>query len=198
MPKSAEQYEKIRDAMKEKIMKESLSYFAVKGLSRTKISDLSKHIGIGQGTMYSYFSSKEELFKAITQGIISENEKGLEGLYHAPISSKEKIISLSNSILNRIYNEAGIAESFALNIQVLIEYGKNNDFTMDYAKTPNAVLATIIEEGQKDGNIIEGDSNMLADFYWSAVHSISLNKVYGNMKEIKPEPQQLIRILIKD
>ena len=31
----------------------------------TKMSDLAKHIGIGQGTIYLYFKSKEELFEEI-------------------------------------------------------------------------------------------------------------------------------------
>lgn len=198
MPKSTEQCEKIRERMKEKILKESLAYFAVNGLSGAKVNDLAKHIGIGQGTLYSYFSSKEELFKSITQKIVSENEKGLNELYHAPISPKEKIVTLSKSLLNRIHNEMGIAESFALNVHMSMEYGLNNNYSEHYAKAPNTILAKIIEEGQKDCTIIEGNPDMLADFYWNVVHIIALKKVYGNVDELKPEDAQLIRILVKD
>lgn len=197
MPRSAEKCEKVRNEMKERIMKESLRYFALKGFSGTKISELAKYIGIGQGTMYSYFSSKEELFHTITQRIISNDKQELEKLFNAQISPKEKITLLSNSLLSRIFHETGVAEAFALNVQVHIEYGENNYFTENYSKAPNAILARIIEEGQKDGSVIGGDPDMLADFYWSVIHLIALKKVLNNTN-LSPKPIQLIRILVKD
>ena len=51
MPKSSERCREIREEMKDKIIKESMLYFAKNGFSGTKISDLAKYIGIGQGTM---------------------------------------------------------------------------------------------------------------------------------------------------
>ena len=62
MPKSAEQCKKMREDMKDKILNMSSLYFAKNGFGDTKIGDLAKHIGIGQGTIYLYFKSKEELF----------------------------------------------------------------------------------------------------------------------------------------
>ena len=49
MPKTLEQCKKIREEMRAKILKESALYFARYGFADTKISDLAKHIGIGQG-----------------------------------------------------------------------------------------------------------------------------------------------------
>lgn len=41
--------------MRNKILHDSMLYFARNGFSGTKISDLAKHIGIGQGTMMKRF-----------------------------------------------------------------------------------------------------------------------------------------------
>ncbi|WP_198507936.1 TetR/AcrR family transcriptional regulator [Clostridium pasteurianum] len=41
--------------MRDKILHKSMLYFARNGFLETKISDLSKYIGIGQGTLYLYF-----------------------------------------------------------------------------------------------------------------------------------------------
>ena len=65
MPKTEEQCKKMREDMREKILKMSSLYFAKNGFGDTKIGDLAKHIGIGQGTIYLYFKSKEELFEEI-------------------------------------------------------------------------------------------------------------------------------------
>lgn len=58
MPKSLERCQEMRS----KILYESMLYFAKNGFAGTKISDLSKKIGIAQGTIYVYFQSKEDLF----------------------------------------------------------------------------------------------------------------------------------------
>ena len=91
MPKSPEQCKKIREEAHSKILHDSMLYFAKNGFAGTKISDLAKHIGIGQGTLYVYFKSKEELFHeiyALTN--YSEDIKELKILAHLPISAKKR------------------------------------------------------------------------------------------------------------
>ena len=60
MPKSPEKCQEIREETRSKIFHDSMLYFAKNGFAGTKISDLAKHIGIGQGTIYIYFKSKEK------------------------------------------------------------------------------------------------------------------------------------------
>ena len=60
MPKSPEKCQEIREETRSKILHDSMLYFAKNGFAGTKISDLAKHIGIGQGTIYIYFKSKEK------------------------------------------------------------------------------------------------------------------------------------------
>ena len=52
MPKSQERCQEIREETKNLILKKSVLFFARNGFAGTKISDLSKHIGIAQGTIY--------------------------------------------------------------------------------------------------------------------------------------------------
>ena len=74
MPKNEEKCKQMREDMKERILKASSLYFAKNGFGDTKISDLAKNIGIGQGTIYLYFKSKEELFEEISKpGSIGHN-----------------------------------------------------------------------------------------------------------------------------
>ena len=92
MPKSPERCQEIREEMRSKILHESMLYFARNGFSGTKISDLAKHIGIGQGTIYVYFKSKEELFQEIYKMINREGDiKMMKLLAAAPMSAKNKI-----------------------------------------------------------------------------------------------------------
>ena len=106
MPKSQERCQEIREETRAKILNDSMLYFAKNGFAGTKISDLAKHIGIGQGTLYIYFKSKEELFNeifALTNS--SKDIKELKILMNLPISAKKKILKLSDSIMEKLMQD---------------------------------------------------------------------------------------------
>ena len=66
MPKTEEQCKQMREDMRNRILKESSLFFAKNGFGDTKIGDLAKHIGIGQGTIYLYFClTKVNQFQAV-------------------------------------------------------------------------------------------------------------------------------------
>ena len=196
MPKTKQQCEEIRNKTRIKILYSSLKYFARNGFAGTKISDLAKFIGIGQGTLYSYFSTKEELFNVIAKMIVDSNEQSLLELKNAPISAAEKIIALSNKMLQEISSDTPLAYMFVLNLQFLIE-SDNNSYAKKYEEKPNQILAQIIVEGQKDKTVVDGDPDELADLYWSMVHMIAIKKVFNNHHKTFEE-MWLARLLLKD
>ena len=121
MPKSQEKCQKIREEARSKILYESMLYFAKNGFAGTKISDLAKHIGIGQGTLYVYFKSKEELFNEIyALANSSEDIKSLRLLMHLPISAKKKIFKLSKNIMDKLAQDEAFAAKVALNTQMML------------------------------------------------------------------------------
>jgi len=65
MPRSEEQFEEIREIRRQQIMDTALELFASEGYYTTSISKIASKAGISKGLMYNYFSSKEELVKAI-------------------------------------------------------------------------------------------------------------------------------------
>ncbi len=58
-----------RNAKKDEIIQAALQVFARRGFANTKISDIASLAGIGKGTIYEYFRSKEEIFAAAYQSI---------------------------------------------------------------------------------------------------------------------------------
>lgn len=64
-PRTPEQSQRIREARREQILDAALGIFAEKGLHDTKVSEIAARAGVSQGTVYWYFDSKKELFKAV-------------------------------------------------------------------------------------------------------------------------------------
>lgn len=88
--------------------------FSLRGFKDTNVSDITKSAGIGTGTFYNYYSSKEELFMAI---YMEENEKLKKSILKSinpdqdPLNLIKEIVSLnlqgmiSNPILKEWYNK---------------------------------------------------------------------------------------------
>ena len=102
MPKSQERCQEIREETRNLIIRKSVLYFAKNGFDGTKISDLSRHIGIAQGTIYIYFKSKEELYSEIfsISDKIAKNDK-LTTLVKLPLPADTKIRKLSDYLIKK-------------------------------------------------------------------------------------------------
>ncbi len=186
MPKSKKRCQEIREEMRSTILRKSLLYFARNGFAGTKISDLSKNIGIGQGTIYVYFESKEELFQEILK-IADSNEilKKMKLLAVMPISAKKKLRMLSETVLNRLEEEETFAAMIALNTQMLLE--KNEAYSSEettYQTELYNYTSKIIEQGQKEKSMVDGSSMKLADYYWGVVYLYSLKRLFTSEYEM--------------
>ena len=198
MPKSQEQCQKIREETRSKILNNSILYFAKNGFAGTKISDLAKHIGIGQGTLYLYFKSKEELFNeifALTNS--SKDIKELKILMSLPISAKKKILKLSSSIMTKLIQDDIYAAKIALNTQMMFEQKDFISTETTYQSELYQITEKIIKQGQKEGSIVDGLPVKLADYYWGVVYLYALKKLFTTKYEIISD-KDLSRVLLKD
>lgn len=186
MPKSKERCQEIREEMRNTILQKSLLYFARNGFAGTKISDLSRSIGIGQGTIYVYFESKEELFQEILK-IADSNQtlKEMEMLVNMPISAKKKMRMLSETVMKRLEENENFAAMIALNTQMLLE--KNKVYSAEdttYQTELYHYTAKIIEQGQREKSMVEGSSMKLADYYWGVIYLYSLKHLFTTEYEM--------------
>ncbi len=186
MPKSKERCREIREEMRNTILQKSLLYFAKNGFAGTKISDLSKHIGIAQGTIYVYFESKEELFREILKiADSSEMLNKMKLLLAMPISAKKKLHMLSETVLNRLVEDENFAAMIALSTQMVLE--KNEEYSSEetiYQTEIYRYTSKIIEQGQKEKSMVAGSSMKLVDYYWGVVYLYSLRRLFTTEYEM--------------
>ena len=186
MPKSKERCQELREQMRENILQKSLLYFARNGFAGTKISDLSRNIGIGQGTIYVYFESKEQLFREILKiADGSQTLKQMKLLVKMPVSAKKKIRMLSETIMEKLETDENFAAMIALNTQMLLE--KNKEYSSEdttYQTQLYQYTAKIIEQGQKEKSMVDGSSMKLADYYWGVVYLYSLKRLFTTEYEM--------------
>lgn len=54
-------------ARPQELLEAALSQFVTKGLAATRMDDVARLAGVSKGTLYLYYASKEELFKAVVR-----------------------------------------------------------------------------------------------------------------------------------
>lgn len=99
---------------KEEIFKAGRELFLLKGFRDVNVSDITREAGVGVGTFYNYYPSKEELFFDI---YFEENEAAKKSIVESldlddePVALATKFLSLSmekmdgNRILQEWYNK---------------------------------------------------------------------------------------------
>ncbi len=78
--------------------------FAEKNYHETKISDITKHLGISHGTFYNYFKNKSDIFTHIIKIYIKKLEeiflKENPGLSNNAIEFRNQLIRLGNELFD--------------------------------------------------------------------------------------------------
>ncbi|MDX2128721.1 MAG: TetR/AcrR family transcriptional regulator [Chloroherpetonaceae bacterium] len=65
---------RLKEVKQKLIVEASVQVFSTKGFHEAKMQDIADAAGVGKGTLYEYFSTKEELFLAVYDSWIDEYE----------------------------------------------------------------------------------------------------------------------------
>jgi len=72
MPRTKEQFEKMRESSREQILKAAFKLFAQNGYSGTSINDIAKAAGVSKGLAYNYFKSKQHILEILLMQLFDE------------------------------------------------------------------------------------------------------------------------------
>lgn len=82
MPRSPEDNAEIRSARREAILAAAMRVFSERGFERAKISDIAREAGLSHGLVYHYFDSKDAIFAAITDLMMSRVDDDMTSVAH--------------------------------------------------------------------------------------------------------------------
>ena len=60
-------WERRKEARPQELLAAALDLFVERGFASTRLEDVAKRAGVSKGTLYLYFTNKEELFKAVVR-----------------------------------------------------------------------------------------------------------------------------------
>ena len=78
MPDDDPKWRRRKEARPDEIVDAALVVFAEKGFAAAKLDDISRRAGISKATLYLYFDTKEEIFRAVARTAVASLLKALE------------------------------------------------------------------------------------------------------------------------
>lgn len=88
-PPEGPKWSRRKAARPAEIIEAALDLFIEAGFADTKLSDVAKRAGIAKGTVYRYFDTKEDLFRAVVRQALAANLSAVEQLaasYEGPLT----------------------------------------------------------------------------------------------------------------
>lgn len=104
-----------RQSKKERIIAAAARVFAQRGYAGSSVADIAASAAIGKGTVYEYFSSKEDLFFAVFEWYLQgTGRQARVGIAALGGSAAERLMALSTSIMD-LWDE--IKDGFTLTME---------------------------------------------------------------------------------
>lgn len=145
-------WERRKDARPGELAAAALELFVERGFAATRLDDVAKRAGVSKGTLYLYFDSKEDLFKAVIR----------EG-YVAPIAEAEHLLQawdgtsadLIREILLRWWLQVGATTQAGMTKLIIAEAGNFPELAKFYhdevIQRVHALFERAIQRGVERG-----------------------------------------------
>lgn len=160
-----------KERRRQEIIYAALELFVSKGYAATKIADIAKRANMSTGLMFHYFESKEKLYEELIR-------MGLEGTSYPGEQKCEHAIDYFEKFTEELFaymrKQPVIAKMF-----VLMAEAQRSEATPEYireiAMRVNTIerFAPIVEWGQKEGTIKEGDPLVISNAFWCSIQGIA-------------------------
>ena len=167
-----------REERRQALAAAAAEVFAEKGFAGARIIDVAERAGVGKGTVYEYFRSKEELFFAVFERMSREEHARLGAEMDRDAPAAERLASLVRSM---VADAVAQADLYGLTFELWSgcsheTYGERLRAAFaDLYRDFRGHLAALVREGQAAGELRAGlDPEGLAAAIVGAIDALGL------------------------
>ncbi len=139
---------------REAILTAAFSLFGHYGYRRTSIDDIAQEAGIAKGTVYLYFKSKEEIFRALAQQFIDQMLAAVSTAQATSTSITERMHGMLNAkfgyFFELLHRSTHVREILDAKNQLCADLFTQAD------RRYHRMLASVIAEAEKKGELHPG------------------------------------------
>lgn len=170
-------WERRKDARPGELATAALELFVERGFSATRLDDVAKRAGVSKGTLYLYFDSKEDLFKAVVrEGIVSRIAEAEERIRSYTGNTPD----LLDELVHEWWNQIGATKLAGISKLMLSEAGNFPELAKFYHDEVmvrgTALFASVIQRGIVSGEFRQVPLEIVAHIAAAPVHMLMLRR----------------------
>lgn len=166
-----------KEARPDEIMDAALDLFLEKGFAATRLEDVAKKAGVSKGTLYLYFSDKEDLFRQVVVNGILPQVKNLEKTIKAHTGTIDELVTKVVKNLTKLVTKTKMGAMPKLMISEIGNFPQLGEFYRDEVILRlHRTIGIIIEMGIARGEfrkvpILEAARDLLSPIFMMAIAS---------------------------
>lgn len=167
-----------RDEVKESIINISRSIFTRFGFKKTTVDEIALASRKGKSSIYYYFESKEDIFKAVVE---KEAEMLNEEIFQATCGVENPMQKLKIHVLTRMRTMQKLSNMYsALKDDYLSHLGFIDMIRRNYDQEEIRMMENILEEGCKSGDFQIEDTHLAAVAIVTALKGLEIPLFWGH------------------
>lgn len=201
MPKTAKQFQEIKDERRNLILVTSLRLFAVRGYDSTTISDITTAAACSHGLFYHYFSSKEEVFHVLIENSLEKSSR--PDLVSHLDREKDSPTLIIRAGLSWVLSELVKPDSdfpYYLYIFLNIHFQKTIPAPRKanaQRKHPFLIVRDLVKRGQEIGEFEKGDPNEYAMILFALLRGITYARVTTPQEFHAPSVDVILNLFLR-
>jgi TetR/AcrR family transcriptional repressor of mexJK operon len=157
------------------ILQAARKRFAHYGFSKVTMDEIAGDVELGKASLYYYFPTKEELFKAVIYQEQAEFIKKVEALFEKISSATEK---LNEYVEHRLTFSRELSNLGTLSIHSVLDFKSIfRKLFEDLEQQELIVLKKVIEEGKNSGEFVKDLPEELAKVFLHVLQGLKLRFV---------------------
>lgn len=134
---------------RQKILDAALKTFVSRGYHDTKVSEIAFHAGVAEGTLYNYFTSKEEMLLALFDEKWGGMLDDLRGALEKIDDPNDKLKKMFTSVVKLFKKDRELAEIFLVDVKQSSIF--LNNYTVNRVVDFIDLIEDILIEGKRKG-----------------------------------------------
>lgn len=170
---------------KEMILQEARKVFEKFGFNKTSMADIALAARKGRRTIYTYFTSKEEVFRAVIEVEVKVLASNLQEIINSMLPANEKLRKYMRIRMNAVKELTVYYD--ALRQDLMNNLGMIENLRKEYDLLETSMIKTILDEGVEQNEFEIENTQLVAQSIVLASKGFEL-PIYMNQQDYDPEP----------
>lgn len=172
------------------MLEAAAALFGTQRFHEVRMEDIASAAGVGKGTIYRYFSDKEDLYLALLERASKQMHERLERAVRNIRGAKVKLRAIVSAIIS-FFDEQPHLLSLIQRAEVL----RGPDFPWKKTRQEMLSLVTgLLEEGNAQGEIAARDPELVALLLLAGLRGVLR---FGKKPRPRDLPQRIVDIFLK-